>query len=676
MADPIPDLSHLTHLASRWRPLVAALVAALLPAPALAQKASSSDEGCLGCHAGLAQRSAEHRSYSTGGCSSCHQPDRGAEGPCKGAAKHWTTVVGDGKACLSCHASAQSAGGGERTVHSAVRLGQCLGCHSPHRPKGETLLAKGAALCLRCHGVNSKPKLKLAVDPQAKGTHAPVEGGDCQDCHFQTHSSASPMHLTEPVPGLCMGCHDKKLQETRHPPEAKGECLSCHDAHGSSHPKLLKEEGDALCLRCHAQPGKVPARAVIDLKKPAVHAAIESGGCATCHQPPHAGTAVKLLLKPASQLCFDCHDKPTEATHAAVRQGKCFVCHDPHSGEGPLLRQAKLSCVRCHSPESLVPRKVRHAPVTEGRCTSCHFGHKSKEKALLVEAPGALCLKCHDKKSPESPAAAAVGGPFRLDLAKANVHPALDGGCDACHVTTHSGDQKRLLTKAPPELCYDCHDRKDATPFVHTAVKQGQCTVCHDPHTADQPALARDSGAALCFRCHADDLTGRNSTHAPAAQGKCLACHDPHGSANKGNLRQGSGDAVCLSCHAQAVDAGKNKHPAVEIKGCTGCHDPHGAGGATLLSTTVPKLCGECHDQQDGLHVSTIGGGHRISGVPDPRRPGKELSCASCHNPHSSDSPKLFRFGADTMESCDGCHGDTTGKHPELKDLVHKNRER
>jgi predicted CXXCH cytochrome family protein len=74
------------------------------------------------------------------------------------------------------------------------------------------------------------------------------------------------------------------------------------------------------------------------------------------------------------------------------------------------------------------------------------------------------------------------------------------------------------------------------------------------------------------------------------------------------------------------------------------------------------------------MHASTfVPGGHKIAADFDPRRTDREFTCASCHNPHGADNPKLFYFGGDEFEMCDGCHGDRTGKHKELKD-IHRNK--
>jgi predicted CXXCH cytochrome family protein len=43
---------------------------------------------------------------------------------------------------------------------------------------------------------------------------------------------------------------------------------------------------------------------------------------------------------------------------------------------------------------------------------------------------------------------------------------------------------------------------------------------------------------------------------------------------------------------------------------------------------------------------------HPVEGVPDPSNRKRKITCASCHNPHSSDYPKLFP----SARICRACH--------------------
>jgi predicted CXXCH cytochrome family protein len=210
---------------------------------------------------------------------------------------------------------------------------------------------------------------------------------------------------------------------------------------------------------------------------------------------------------------------------------------------------------------------------------------------------------------------------------------------------------------------------------VHGAVKVGDCARCHDPHSSDEKSLLRQPTiAGLCFKCHEDDVTGRAWVHKPVAEGKCTECHDPHGAKGPFNLKRGDVTQTCQGCHKP--NEKKHRHAALDRVGCTGCHDAHGTANRFQLVKSTNALCQTCHvDKTDGVHVTNmVAGGHRISGVPDPHDPSRELSCASCHDPHGSDSPRLLRFGEAPMDVCDWCHGDRTGLHPELKDITRRKR--
>src|SRR5208337_1919526 len=176
------------------------------------------------------------------------------------------------------------------------------------------------------------------------------------------------------------------------------------------HPVPLDKSTDsAKCLECHGDKAKGKA----------VHTAIATG-CMSCHEirVNKDVTRVKLITTTPSALCFTCHgDK------------------NPADIKGTVHEPAKRDCLKCHDPHSSDTQFQLLKPTSGG----------AKEN---------LCLTCHTTglNVPE----------------KGSRHPALDMGCDTCHVTHKVGadptpENLFHLTKSAPALCVDCHDPRDAT---------------------------------------------------------------------------------------------------------------------------------------------------------------------------------------------------------------------
>jgi predicted CXXCH cytochrome family protein len=144
-------------------------------------------------------------------------------------------------------------------------------------------------------------------------------------------------------------------------------------------------------------------------------------------------------------------------------------------------------------------------------------------------------------------------------------------------------------------------------------VGEGQCLTCHQPHQGTQEKLLRDKVPDLCFMCHDRAKFQRKNKHVPAASGLCFACHDAHASPNPAVSRLPINE-VCLSCHPSIPEGG------------------HAAGTFTSA-------------------------GHPLTGKKDPKSKYGILTCASCHDPHSSAYIDLFKYKADKpFDICVHCH--------------------
>jgi predicted CXXCH cytochrome family protein len=352
---------------------------------------------------------------------------------------------------------------------------------------------------------------------------------------------------------------------------------SVFPAIAAKHPVALDSSvGDAKCLDCHADKAKGKA----------VHSPTATG-CLSCHEVRVSKniTRVKLITSTPSALCFTCHsDKKLSNLKGRVPP--------------PVVRD----CLKCHDP---------HSAGNKGQLLKATTGGKTEN----------LCLSCHD-----------IGVNVPRGGSR---HPALDMGCNTCHVIHKSGDQTQRqfafhLVKSSPELCLDCHDANDGNlrkahqnqpfatadciechnphqsqspklmqAFLHNPFEGKMCDSCHQPAKDGKVVLTQADTKAVCVTCHEEQAKkiGSAKVQHPGAQGDCTACHNPHGGKTPEFL-QPNAVAACLGCHSEQSEQLKKKHlhqPAFE-QGCATCHEPHGNGNQHLLrADNANSLCLECH---------------------------------------------------------------------------------
>lgn len=200
--------------------------------------------------------------------------------------------------------------------------------------------------------------------------------------------------------------------------------------------------------------------------------------------------------------------------------------------------------------------------------------------------------------------------------------------------------------------------------YFHNEKHEKPCLICHIRQlSAAQPKATAEVGEANspCAVCHKQVLSG-SYIHGPAAVWSCRMCHSVSSANTRFDTPRPS-ETICATCHDDAIDDWKkdaNMHGPTAMGGCTICHNPHSSDEEYFLRRPTTDLCGNCHENKvTQPHVITFftGKGHPIFRRPDPFHPGRDFTCASCHNPHASNHRVLLNFNdSSDKKFCSNCH--------------------
>jgi predicted CXXCH cytochrome family protein len=196
--------------------------------------------------------------------------------------------------------------------------------------------------------------------------------------------------------------------------------------------------------------------------------------------------------------------------------------------------------------------------------------------------------------------------------------------------------------------------------YFHTRDHEKECVSCHQldfrKATENPPAPEQSP----CYVCHKKMIRNYRLVHGPAAVWSCPVCHDVSSAKRKLEVRQPD-EKTCRACHENGWQTKKYQHGPTAAGNCTACHNPHSADEPYFLRLKTADLCIACHDDiASKPHViSGISGngGHPVRISPDPFNPGRDFTCASCHNPHAADYPILLSSDYASMSQfCQSCH--------------------
>jgi len=316
--------------------------------------------GCTFCHdAVTGQRIHQHGAVEVG-CLACHDPH---------SSQQRSLLRGESVSslCADCHPAEHAS-----YPHAPFESGACVACHDPHESDFPALLRGGTGTdhCALCH----EPLINDIASAERVHEPAQQDCRTCHDPHGSDHPHLLSTTI-EDTCYSCHGDMEKMIAGADRPHgavTAQARCANCHDAHVSDHPPLLKDRQDVLCLQCHdRRVVALDGRTIPDMtpsirNRAFLHGPVASGDCSACHNV-HGGSHSRLLREQFTEefytsfdikhyaLCFQCHESDlvtTERTtsltdfrdgdlnlhylHVHREKGRtCRTCHEMHGSDQP-----------------------------------------------------------------------------------------------------------------------------------------------------------------------------------------------------------------------------------------------------------------------------------------------------------------------------------------------------
>jgi len=354
-------------------------------------------ETCTFCHRVSGVREHIHAPLADpkAGCTSCHDPH-------VSSAKFLLAAPTVEATCAKCHETPL-----KRFTHGPVAQGRCTLCHMPHEANNAKLLrgGEGNQHCFMCH-----EDLKLAMTNAPHTHKPAAEAcTTCHDPHASDFPFELSAPIKDSC-FACHKDLEKTITAASSSHEAVftgDQCANCHDPHAAGRDHLLKNRVDHLCMQCHDKEIAIKSGRTIPDMRPQIadrkflHGPVKTGQCDACHNA-HGATHSRLLRESFTEafyadfdesiyaLCFTCHDKalvqePATRTLTGFRNGDvnlhyihvhkdrkgrtCRTCHAIHGSDLP---NHMATDVPFEGSNWAMPIQFKQTP-TGGSCSpGCH----------------------------------------------------------------------------------------------------------------------------------------------------------------------------------------------------------------------------------------------------------------------------------------------------------------
>lgn len=316
---------------------------------------------CFQCHKkDIVSRNFVHGPAAVGSCSTCHDMHQSDFA-------HLLHSEGN-KVCFECHPDKEEAFKGKKFTHAPVQK-SCTNCHDAHSGNFKyNFTADGAQdLCLTCHKNKHQEIDHASVKHKALYTDK-----KCLACH-DPHVSNYVKQLTMQPADLCMSCHDRAYSDSNghntanmksylsdntiyHGPIKQNDCSSCHNTHGSSNFRILRENLSPVFY--------------------ANYDADNYKACFVCHEKNLANEE-----KTTTMTNFRNGDQNLHFVHVnkRVKGRTCRSCHDAHATNNPKHIRDTVPFAKWDLPVGFEKQ------ATGGQCLpGCHqmFGYDRNKRVL------------------------------------------------------------------------------------------------------------------------------------------------------------------------------------------------------------------------------------------------------------------------------------------------------
>lgn len=406
------------------------------------------------------------------------------------------------------------------------------------------------------------------------------------------------------------------------------QCTTCHDPHQefidpTAGKFLVKSNAkSAMCTTCHVKAGwmqsahRQPPDGTEDMSYTEAKGAhtgylgVSNNGCESCHKPHTAGVAQRLLKSNETDLCYTCHDGSVDRKDMKSEFVAKFYRHPvtaapsvhdaserPQSAKYPMPETASgqprhVECADCHDSHYSGPDTPVQPPLAPGPVAGARGQTADNAFAPHAVNEYEVCFKCHGDSAN-----------------KPQLNDASDAGIG------YGRNPKRQYDAGSLNAFNTRYEFQIMTSY-HPVTRPRNLSL------AEVPSLR----ATAPVSPGGTPLTGR----APLSPTSYIYCSDCHNSDSGRNLGSGT---LPEGPHGSNIPHILERQNALEAPALNG-----GSSAGVAYSATSYGLCDKCHDVQGSVLRDVSFKLHNDHVVT------QHAACATCHDPHASESPMLINF--------------------------------